>query len=227
MMMMATVRRRVACYLLVLALLCSSSCMSVSGCCFGRKLPLRCRKTWTDVEVVPGTDGRLGWRPSGENDWRRCAKKPGEYESVTDECARLCDDAGEFYTSNITGRCPPEGAGKDFALTMRFATYGNIQNCTSAPAENRPQLGAGDAQPGQSQPQAGAAAAPKTAGDDLRRSGVSGPPGKAAATPQNKPPDHTDKVRVPSRPSENAAATAWVRMPLLLLLTVLVCAAVR
>ncbi|RNC34375.1 mucin-like glycoprotein, partial [Trypanosoma cruzi] len=174
-----------------------------------------------------GTDGRLSWRPSGENDWRRCAKKPGEYESVTDDCARLCDDAGEFYTSNITGQCPPEGAERDFAFTMLFATYGSIQNCTSAPAENRPQLGAGDAQPGQSQSQAGAAAAPKTAGDGLKRSGVSGPPAKAAATPQNKPPDHTDKGRVPSKASENAAATAWVRMPLLLLVTVLVCAAVR
>ncbi|PBJ75091.1 surface antigen TASV,hypothetical protein [Trypanosoma cruzi cruzi] len=230
MMMMATVRRGLACYMLVLALFCSSCCMSVRGAAAsGVETTAALQKTWTDVEVsCLGTDGRLSWRPSGENDWRRCAKKPGEYESVTDDCARLCDDAGEFYKSNITGKCPPEGPERDFALTMRFATYGNIQNCTSAPAEKPPQLGAGDAQPGEPQSQAGAAAAPKTAGDGLRRSGVSGPPAKAAATPQNKPPDHTDKGRVPSKPSENAAATAWVRMPLLLLLvTVLVCAAVR
>ncbi|KAF8286739.1 Trypomastigote, Alanine, Serine and Valine rich protein (TASV), subfamily A [Trypanosoma cruzi] len=138
MMMMATVRRGVACYMLVLALFCSSCCMSVRGAAAsGVETTAALQKTWTDVEVsCLGTDGRLSWRPSGENDWRRCAKKPGEYESVTDDCARLCDDAGEFYKSNITGKCPPEGPERDFALTMRFATYGNIQNCTSAPAEN-------------------------------------------------------------------------------------------
>ncbi|PWV09679.1 Trypomastigote, Alanine, Serine and Valine rich protein (TASV), subfamily A [Trypanosoma cruzi] len=113
MMMMATVRRGVACYMLVLALLCSSCCMSVRGAAAsGVETTAALQKTWTDVEVsCLGTDGRLSWRPSGENDWRRCAKKPGEYESVTDDCARLCDDAGEFYKWNITGQCPPEGAG--------------------------------------------------------------------------------------------------------------------
>ncbi|EKF29129.1 surface antigen TASV, putative,hypothetical protein [Trypanosoma cruzi marinkellei] len=221
MMMMTTVRRRVACYLLVLALLCISSSISVHG----DAVP---EKKWSYVEVsCLGADGRLSWRLSGENVWRRCAKQPGGYENVTDDCARLCDDAGEFYKSNITGKCPPEGAERDFAFTMSFASYQNITVCPSAPAESSARLGAGDAQPGQSQAQAGVAAAPKTARDGLGGSGVSGSLGEAAVTPHNKPPDHTDKDRDASKPSENAVATVWVRTPLLLLVTALVCTALR
>ncbi|PWU85089.1 Trypomastigote, Alanine, Serine and Valine rich protein (TASV), subfamily A [Trypanosoma cruzi] len=123
------------------------------GCCFGRGIyRFAANKTMTDGELsCLGTAVRWSWAPSSEKDWRRVDRAAGEYESVTDDCARLCDDAGEFYQQDSTGGSPPGGAGKSCSLTLHFATYGNNQNCLSAPEENRPQLGAGVAQPGQGQ----------------------------------------------------------------------------
>ncbi|PBJ74906.1 surface antigen TASV,hypothetical protein [Trypanosoma cruzi cruzi] len=63
MMMMATVQRRMACYMLVLALFCSSCCISVRGA----------REVYVPVEVACGlSNEKLRWRlPSGST-WFEC-----------------------------------------------------------------------------------------------------------------------------------------------------------
>ncbi|KAF8294844.1 surface antigen TASV-A1 (TASV-A1) [Trypanosoma cruzi] len=79
-MMMVTVRRCVACDLLVLALLCCCCCLSV---CRATALEVNSTiapaKPLADVVVFcPGTDGKLRWRFQGEKDWRKCARRPEE-----------------------------------------------------------------------------------------------------------------------------------------------------
>ncbi|PWU85091.1 Trypomastigote, Alanine, Serine and Valine rich protein (TASV), subfamily A [Trypanosoma cruzi] len=146
------------------------------------KLPLRCKKHGRMWRCRAwGLDGRLSWRPSGEKDWRRCAKKPGEYESVTDDCARLCDDAGEFYTSNITGRALLRVLGRILPSRCDLRRTGIYK--TALRRRQKIVLSWALAMRNQASRNPGREprAAPKTAGDDdLRRSGVSGSAGKGS-----------------------------------------------
>ncbi|PWV20515.1 Trypomastigote, Alanine, Serine and Valine rich protein (TASV), subfamily A [Trypanosoma cruzi] len=82
-MMMVTVRRCVACDLLVLALLCCC-CLSVCRATASEvNSTIAPAKPLADVVVFcPGTDGKLRWRFQGEKDWRKCARRPEEAPEV-------------------------------------------------------------------------------------------------------------------------------------------------
>ncbi|KAF8284997.1 hypothetical protein TcYC6_0020040 [Trypanosoma cruzi] len=82
-MMMVTVRRCVACDLLVLAVLCCC-CLSVCRAAAPEVHSTAASKIiLVEVDVLSAeTDGNLRWRLPEEKDWRKCAKegpkKPGK-----------------------------------------------------------------------------------------------------------------------------------------------------
>nr|CAM33604.1 putative surface antigen TASV-A5 [Trypanosoma cruzi] len=174
-MMMVTVRRCVACDLLVLALLCCC-CLSVCRATASEvNSTIAPAKPLADVVVFcPGTDGKLRWRFQGEKDWRKCARRPEEAPEVNGYCARLCNFAGDIYKEPEITRLCNSASNKNFvAFHMSFEKHEDLKTCSlgEAPKINPPE--------------------PSPSGD---------------------------------------ATTVWVRTPLLLLLllvTALVCAAVR
>ncbi|KAF5223605.1 Trypomastigote Alanine Serine and Valine rich protein (TASV) subfamily A [Trypanosoma cruzi] len=174
-MMMVTVRHCVACDLLVLALLCCC-CLSVCRAAApGVQSPTASKKPLADVVVLcPGTDGNLRWRFQGEEDWRKCARRPEEAPEDNGYCARLCNFAGDVYKEpEITRLCNSANNTSFVAFHMSFEKHEDLKTCSLGEA-----------------PEASSQSSSASSGD---------------------------------------ATTVWVRTPLLLLLlvTALVCAAVR
>ncbi|KAF8280080.1 Trypomastigote, Alanine, Serine and Valine rich protein (TASV), subfamily C [Trypanosoma cruzi] len=230
-MMMMTLRRRVVCDLLILALLCCCCCC-LSVC--GTAVPA---KTFVNVAFsCPGTDGKLSWRLQGEEEWKKCPKKPGEVDQDNDERAQLCVVGGDFFKIlRMKEFCSPPS--NQFGLFgIEFATYGNLSSSSSATAQNNDREATDGAQQLQSQPQAGKAApaamaaAPTTPVVGQAQSGVVSPPREATEAPQKKSPEqtaedgpapmltenitveeespeHTDEGGSAQRPSENIAAS--------------------
>ncbi|KAF5214500.1 Trypomastigote Alanine Serine and Valine rich protein (TASV) subfamily C [Trypanosoma cruzi] len=193
-MMMVTLRRRVMCDLLILALLCCCCCLSVCG----TAVPA---KTFLFVAFsCPGTDGKLSWRLRGEEEWKKCPKKPGEVDQDNDERARVCVAGGDFYEySKKRARefCRPPSDRVEFLFEIEFATYENLSSSSSATAQNNDREATDGAQQLQSQPQAGKAApaamaaAPTTPVVGQAQSGVVSPPREATEAPQKKLPEQT------------------------------------
>ncbi|PWV15027.1 Trypomastigote, Alanine, Serine and Valine rich protein (TASV), subfamily C [Trypanosoma cruzi] len=208
MMMMVTVRRRVVCDLLILALLCCCCCLSVCG----TDVPA---KSFVIVHFsCPGTDGKLSWRLQGEEEWKKCPKKPEEVDQDSDERARLCVAGGDFYEYGGVKRtrrlfCLPPSDQVEFLFAIKFATYGDLRNSSSAMAQNNDREATDGAQRLQSQPQTGTAAPAATAAAstkavvDQAQSGVGSPSREAAEAPQKKSPDHTAEDGSAPSSSEN------------------------
>nr|CAM33607.1 putative surface antigen TASV-C2 [Trypanosoma cruzi] len=204
MMMMVTVRRRVVCDLLILALLCCCCCLPVCG----TAVPV---KTFVFVHFsCPGTDGKLSWHLRGEEEWKKCPKKPGEVDQDSDERARLCVAGGDFYRAwRRRVFCSPPSNQVEFMFEIGFATYGGLRNSSSATAINNDREATDGAQRLQSQPRNGTAApaataaASTTAVVDQAQGGLVTPPREAAEAPQKKSPDHTAEDGFAPSSSEN------------------------
>ncbi|PWU93001.1 Trypomastigote, Alanine, Serine and Valine rich protein (TASV), subfamily C [Trypanosoma cruzi] len=206
MMMVVTVRRRVVCDLLILALLCCCCCLSVCG----TDVPA---KSFVIVHFsCPGTDGKLSWRLQGEEEWKKCPKKPEEVDQNNDERAQLCVVGGDFYEYWKSRRrifCRRPSKQVEFMFAIDFATYGGLRNSSSAMAQNNDREATDGAQQPQSQPQTGTAApaamaaAPTTAVVGQAQSGVGSPSREAAEAQQKKSPDQTAEDGSAQRQSEN------------------------
>ncbi|EAN81802.1 mucin-like glycoprotein [Trypanosoma cruzi] len=210
MMMMVTVRRRVVCDLLILALLCCCCCLSVCGTAVPAKSLVFVHFS------CPGTDGKLSWHLRGEEEWKKCPKKPEEVDQDSDERARLCVAGGDFYEYWKSRRrifCAPPSDQVEFMFEIKFATYGGLRNSSSAMAQNNDREATDGAQRLQSQPQTGTAAPAATAAAstkavvDQAQSGVGSPSREAAEAPQKKSPDHTAEDGSAPSSSENIAAS--------------------
>ncbi|PWV15023.1 Trypomastigote, Alanine, Serine and Valine rich protein (TASV), subfamily C [Trypanosoma cruzi] len=209
MMMMVTVRRRVVCDLLILALLCC--CCSLPVC--GTAVPA---KSLVFVHFsCPGTDGKLSWHLRGEEEWKKCPKKPEEVDQDSDERARLCVAGGDFYEhwkrtmkGTMKDFCPPPSDQVEFLFEIKFATYGGLRNSSSAMAINNDREATDGAQQLQSQPQTGTAAPAATAAASTTavvgqaQSGV-GSPSREAAEALQESPDHTAEDGSAPSSSEN------------------------
>ncbi|EKF26246.1 surface antigen TASV, putative,hypothetical protein, partial [Trypanosoma cruzi marinkellei] len=185
------------------------------------------------VVSCPGTDGNLGWRLLNGKSWRNCSKKPGEVNKANDDCEQVCVAAENFYQQYRVTKslCPVVGNGTYLAFGMNFS-WEEIKNCSLAAEVKNNQHAANGAQ---QQQQAAAAPAPAAV--------VGQAQSDADPTPE-KSSERTEKGDSGPLPIENGTATGmrnlggadssdattvWVHTPLLLLLlvTALVCAAVR
>ncbi|PWV20528.1 Trypomastigote, Alanine, Serine and Valine rich protein (TASV), subfamily A [Trypanosoma cruzi] len=131
-MLMVTVRRCVACDLLVLALLCCC-CLSVCRATASEvNSTIAPAKPLADVVVFcPGTDGKLRWRLPGEKDWRKCARRPEEAPEVNGYCARLCNFAGDIYKEPEITRLCNSASNKNFvAFHMSFEKHEDLKTCS-------------------------------------------------------------------------------------------------
>ncbi|EAN93901.1 hypothetical protein Tc00.1047053511861.120 [Trypanosoma cruzi] len=227
MMMMVTVRRRVVCDQLVLVLLCCCCCLSVCG----TPVPA---KTLMSVHVsCSRTDGRLGWRLPNETGWRKCANKPAEGGGGEDECALVCIAAGYVYKDAENPRpCVPDGGPTDVWTGIGMRLSENVKNCSSAAAPTA--TVAGQAQSGVGSPPGEAAEAPQKSPEHTDEGGsypslsehVASAPEASSQTPSSPSGGTATGVRDPGGADSSDAATVWVRTSLLLV-TALICAAVR
>ncbi|EKF26062.1 surface antigen TASV-A8, putative,surface antigen TASV, putative [Trypanosoma cruzi marinkellei] len=217
MMMMVTVRRRVACDLLVLALLCCCLPVSVAATP-GLNSTAAPAKPLLDVVVLcPGQDGKLRWRIPGD-EWRKCAKKPGEADGDNGNCARLCNFAGDIYNEpEITSLCASANDTRVIAFHMSFMELVGLTNCTLGEA---PKMSpyvhrrTGDANENLATgPENSSRPSSSPSGDDAANE---------ASHNNNEGKPTTDGIK-------NGATAVWLRTPLLLLLlvTAVVCAALR
>ncbi|PWV20497.1 Trypomastigote, Alanine, Serine and Valine rich protein (TASV), subfamily A [Trypanosoma cruzi] len=210
-MMMVTVRRCVACDLLVLALLCCC-CLSVCrATASGVRSTVASTIILVEVEVLSAeTDGKLRWRLPDEEDWRKCAKKPGRTPESGDDCTRLCDEAWGIYDDpDINEMCIFGSDPNNAAFQMKFETHGDLKNCSLGEAPNTDRVTAGGAQHLAGAAPPVASTAPAVSADGVRQaeSGAEGSPGDSAEAPRNKLPDPTAKRRPDPTTSETVTAS--------------------
>ncbi|KAF8284988.1 Trypomastigote, Alanine, Serine and Valine rich protein (TASV), subfamily C [Trypanosoma cruzi] len=188
-MMMVTVRRCVACDLLVLALLCCC-CLSVCRAAAPEVHSTAASKTiLVEVDVLSAeTDGKLRWRLPDEKDWRKCARRPRRSPESGDDCTRLCDEAWDIYDDpDIIEMCIFDSDPNNAAFQMKFETHGDLKNCSLGEAPNIDRVTA--------------------EGVRQAESGVEGSPGDSAESPRNKLPDPTAKRRPDPTTSETVTAS--------------------
>ncbi|PWV08829.1 Trypomastigote, Alanine, Serine and Valine rich protein (TASV), subfamily A [Trypanosoma cruzi] len=272
MMMMSTVRRRVACFLLVLALLCSSNSWCSSALA---------REVYVPVEVACGlNNGNLRWRlPSGST-WFECVHTEelfvpgmgmsGESEIIFSfclvahslymgaECSKSCDAASSesaaFTMSvSIEDETAISTKWKQETKTVDFSHEEGDVNARSGICSLRALLGdKADGNRGMSdntaETQLPKKTTPKQPPPATRETeiqkeiDVATNAGKKNLTKARDAPKKTEKTAQLTKITTNGTAkkkkhmkikadfsesTVWLRMPLLLLVTVLVCAAVR
>ncbi|PBJ72050.1 putative surface antigen TASV, putative,mucin-like glycoprotein [Trypanosoma cruzi] len=205
-MMMVTVRRCVACDLLVLALLCCCCCLSVCrAAASGVRSTIASTTILVEVEVLSAeTDGKLRWRLQDEKDWRKCARRPEEAPESGDDCTRLCDEAWGIYDDpDIIELCIFGSDPNNAAFQMKFETHGDLKNCSLGETPSIDRVTAGGAQH-----LAGAAPAVASA-DGVRQAegGVEVSPGDLAEALRDKLPDPTAKRRPDPTTSETVTAS--------------------
>ncbi|KAF8288631.1 hypothetical protein TcBrA4_0006170 [Trypanosoma cruzi] len=132
-MMMVTVRRCVACDLLVLALLVLLLLLvRLQGCCFGRAIYHCVDTILVEVEVLSAeTDGKLRWRLQDEKDWRKCARRPEEAPEAVTTVHGYAMRLGVSTTIRTLLNCAFFGSDpNNAAFQMKFETHGDLKNCS-------------------------------------------------------------------------------------------------